>query len=127
MSAFDRGRWTTPDTVCAGCGKRARGRTPPDWLDAVTRNRETKEVEEIRAVCGQACMWTWFERETKVVDATKQEQNLLRKAGGAGGEYLESIGKFSLETLSQGEWLTFLQAVVGTYMAYRLEEDDVPF
>lgn len=46
------------------------------------------------------------------------------EAGMAGGKYLESIGKFDLRTLSQEEWLEFLQRTIGRYKA---AEDDIPF
>jgi hypothetical protein len=113
----------TPDMVCACCGKRARGPTQPHWLDMDLRNKETKELEECVAFCRTECMTTWIMKGTKtMIDPTAVELDILQSAGQAGGEYLDSIGKFNLEMLSEPEWFTFLQTIIGKY-----EDLKIPF
>jgi hypothetical protein len=120
--AFAKPKFETPDMVCRTCGKRAKGPVQPRWLDMDIRNTETGELEECAAFCRSECMTTWIMRQTHMIDPTTVELDILQCAGQAGGEYLESIGKFSLEVLSDEEWLTFLQAVIGKY-----EDMKIPF
>lgn len=122
MSVFAKAKFETPPMVCRTCGKTARGPIQPHWLDMDIRNPETKELEECAAFCRADCMTTWIGKQITMIDPTKVELDILQCAGQAGGEYLESIGKFSLETLSGDEWLTFLQAVIGKY-----EDLKIPF
>ncbi len=123
MSVFAAAKFETPDMVCSGCGKRARGPVQPDWIDIDIRNQETNALEECGAVCGHECLNKWLNKGvTKVMDATQRELDNVREAGAVGGEYLESIGKFDLSALSEDEWMTFLQAVIGTY-----NDNSIPF
>lgn len=50
-----------------------------------------------------------------MVDADAHEIAAIAAAGPLAGEYLESIGKTDLATLSEAEWLTFLEVVVTAY------------
>ena len=120
--AFSRPKFVTPDMVCACCGKRARGPTQPGWLDMDLKDKETGQLDECVAFCRLECMTTWITRRNKMVDPTLVELDVLQCAGQAGGEYLESIGKFDLSGLSGDEWLTFLQAIIGKY-----EDLKIPF
>lgn len=54
-------------------------------------------------------------RSRGVVDADAHEIAAIAAAGPLAGEYLESIGKTDLATLSEAEWLTFLEVVVTAY------------
>lgn len=47
--------------------------------------------------------------------------------GTQGGEYLESIGKSDLATLSADEWQTFLECVCKAYGTKRAELQPCPF
>jgi hypothetical protein len=123
LSVFTAAKFETPDMVCSGCGKRARGPVQPDWIDIDIRNQETNALEECGAVCGFKCLNKWLNKGVeKVVDATDRELGYVREAGEVGGQYLESINKFNLMELSEDEWLTFLQAVIGTY-----NDNSIPF
>lgn len=46
-----------------------------------------------------------------MTDWTKDENQVLLAGGSMGGEYLDSIGRTDLATLSADQWLTFLQCV----------------
>jgi hypothetical protein len=121
--AFAKQKFETPDMVCRTCGKRARGPTQPGWLDMDLRDKDTGELQECVAFCRVECMTTWISKETKaVIDPTAVELDILQSAGQAGGEYLDSIGKFNLEALSGDEWMVFLQTIIGKY-----EDLKIPF
>lgn len=45
-------------------------------------------------------------------DKTPEETASIKRAGRAGGEYLDSIGKVDLSQLTEEEWLTFIECVV---------------
>jgi hypothetical protein len=51
------------------------------------------------------------------------ENEMLLQCGNAGGEYLDSLGKSDLATMSKDEWLTFLQAIVGRLQEVRPDYD----
>ena len=51
------------------------------------------------------------------------ENEMLFECGKAGGEYLESVGKTALATLTKDEWLVFLQSVVGRLHEVRHDYD----
>lgn len=64
-----------------------------------------------------------------MIDPDPHETAALAAAGPLAGEYLESIGKTDLATLSEGEWLTFLEVVVTAYqdaLARRLDAGQHP-
>lgn len=50
-----------------------------------------------------------------MIDPTPNERAAVIEGGKAGGEYLESIGKTDLVTLTQAEWDIFVEAVVTGY------------
>lgn len=50
-----------------------------------------------------------------MIDPTKLEMDAVKYGGVMGGEYLDSIGKTDLATLSADEWESFLLCVVGGY------------
>lgn len=120
--AFARPKFVTPDMECRACGKRARGPTQPGWIDMDVRNKETGRLEECAAFCRLDCMTHFIERGTKVIDPTKPELDALVLAGEAGGQYLESLGRYDLSALSRDEWITFLSCVIGKY-----EDERIPF
>lgn len=123
MSAFEKARFVTPPMWCSACGKTARGPVQPGWIDIETRNKETDQLEECLAVCSSDCLETWINKETKTMtDPTAVELDILQIAGQAGGEYLDSLGRSDLATLSGDEWMTFIQAVIGKY-----EDLKIPF
>jgi hypothetical protein len=119
--AFGKAKFETPPMWCRACGKTATGPTPPHWIDIELRDKETGEKEYL-AVCGHQCMTTWIGKQSTMIDPTLVELDILQEAGRCGGEYLDSIGKFNLETLSEPEWMTFLQTIIGKY-----EDLKIPF
>ncbi|WP_420567738.1 DUF6511 domain-containing protein [Thalassovita sp.] len=50
-----------------------------------------------------------------MIDPTPNESEAMTVGGQEGGEYLESIGKSDLATLTETEWDRFLDAVVTGY------------
>jgi hypothetical protein len=50
-----------------------------------------------------------------MTDPTPSEQAAFVHGGEMGGEYLDSIGKTALESLSREQWLTFVEAIVTGY------------
>jgi len=50
-----------------------------------------------------------------MIDPTPNESEAMTVGGQQGGEYLESIGKTDLATLTETEWDRFLDAVVTGY------------
>jgi hypothetical protein len=50
-----------------------------------------------------------------MIDPTPNEKAAFIRGGQLGGEYLDSIGKTDLESLSPEEWLTFVEAIVTGY------------
>lgn len=50
-----------------------------------------------------------------MVDPTPEEIARMERAGKAGGEYLESIGKFDLMELTPDEYATFIRCVINEW------------
>jgi len=50
-----------------------------------------------------------------MIDPTPNEAEAMTVGGQQGGEYLESIGKSDLATLTESEWDRFIDAVVTGY------------
>lgn len=107
---------------CAACGKRHGGRVPAHWMEVDIRNTKTKALEDCLAVCSWECMTKWITKETTMTDPTKPELDALMLAGQAGGEYLESLGRYDLSALSEDEWTTFLSCVISKY-----QHEKIPF
>lgn len=54
-------------------------------------------------------------------DPNKQEQDALKNAGAMAGEYLDSIGKTDLATLTVEEWNTFIECAVTGFVEHLSE------
>lgn len=50
-----------------------------------------------------------------MIDPTPNESEAMNVGGQHGGEYLESIGKSDLATLTETEWDTFVEVIVTGY------------
>lgn len=50
-----------------------------------------------------------------MVDPDEHEIAAIQAASPMAGEYLDSIGKTDLATLTDAEWLTFLEVVITAY------------
>lgn len=58
----------------------------------------------------------------------RHSKEAAKYAGSMAGEYLESIGKFSLDTLSGDEWAEFCEIMCCNFLMKKIEfEDEVPF
>lgn len=55
------------------------------------------------------------------------ENDAILYGGKCGGEYLESINKTDLATLTPDQWLTFLQVVTINYHSKHIELQPCPF
>lgn len=64
-----------------------------------------------------------------MVDPTEAESASMIQAGIVGGEYLDHIKKTDLATLTEGEWNTFIEAVITGYVEemQRRTQDNPPF
>ncbi|GAB4119036.1 MAG: hypothetical protein Kow00104_01180 [Rhodothalassiaceae bacterium] len=51
-----------------------------------------------------------------MIDPTPNEVAAMRHAGNMGGEYLDSLRKTDLATLTEEEWRSFIEAVVSGYV-----------
>jgi hypothetical protein len=64
-------------------------------------------------------------------DATPNEKDAMQKAGNMGGEYLDSIKKTDLATLTSDEWTCFVECVCTGYTdamrELRAKDMDIPF
>lgn len=47
-----------------------------------------------------------------MVDPTANEIAAIEAGGAYGGQYLDSLGKTDLASLSEDEWLTFVESIV---------------
>jgi hypothetical protein len=70
-----------------------------------------------------------YEKGPRMIDITKTEELARDHAGTVAGEYLESVGKTDLATLTPDEWAIFLQCVIGEYQIKMVElrGDEIPF
>jgi hypothetical protein len=78
--------------------------------------------------CSMRCMNVLCWRRG-MVDPDEHETGAIVAASPMAGEYLESIGKTDLATLSEAEWLTLLEVVVTAYqdeLARRLDAERRP-
>lgn len=80
----------------------------------------------ITTLCSPECTRIFIMRPA---DFSQNEREAVLEGGGAGGEYLDKIGKTDLATLTEAEWTTFCVAVVKGYTdALRKAADDqIPF
>jgi hypothetical protein len=68
-------------------------------------------------------------REGIMIDPSEHEVAALEAASPLAGEYLESIGKTDLATMSEDEWMTLLDVVVTGFQdnLIRLKSSEAPF
>lgn len=67
------------------------------------------------------------ERDITMNDLEEYEENALTYAGQMAGEYLESINKTDLTTLTPQEWEIFIKCVGVNFLTKRAELMPVPF
>lgn len=97
---------------CAVCRREARG----FGFDP--------ELGRVHGRPGRACSMRCLDLLSEVcgmIDPTPNERAAIAHGGAMGGEYLESIGRTDLVSLSREEWLTFVEAVVTGYCDHLLD------
>jgi hypothetical protein len=101
---------------CSACRLRtARGF---GWFDPLVL------PSTILPACSMRCMNALC-RSWGMVDPDEHEIAAIAAASPMAGEYLESIGKTDLATLTEAEWLTLLEVIITAYqdeLARRLEQ-----
>ena len=50
-----------------------------------------------------------------MIDANERENELLRRAGKSGGQYLEQIDSYDLRHLTQEQWTNFIRTIIGSW------------
>lgn len=55
-----------------------------------------------------------------MTDPTVDEIKAMEAASAPAGEYLDSIGKTDLATLTYGEWMTFIEVICSAYESNRI-------
>lgn len=96
--------------LCKTCGKESRGIGVTTWDEFIRTDTY---------YCSIKC------RDFKTMtDWTIREETAIKRGGRMGGEYLESIGKFSLDTLTEEEWSTFLSCIFKEFF-YAMSDPDV--
>jgi hypothetical protein len=68
-------------------------------------------------------------RRWGVIDPDEHETAAIAAASPMAGEYLDSIGKTDLATLTDAEWLTLLEVIITAYqdeLARRLDQGRHP-
>lgn len=102
-----------PGYPCATCSRQSRGFTA------------TLGDQGFYQFCSMECLVKF----TKHNPATNDERKAALIGGNAGGEYLESIGKTDLATLTRDEWGEFCALIfTGTCAELkRLADDEIPF
>jgi len=81
-------------TACIRCGRRAR-----HFL-------ADPAVPYVQEFCSLTCV-----ERGQVVDPSEAEITAMQAASDTGGQYLDSLGKTDLATLTPDEWMTFIESV----------------
>lgn len=111
------------DRVCCVCARPATGMGfAPKGARSVSHIAWTCDDRE----CLEIARDSYSMKQTEF---SRLDHLATLDAGGAGGEYLDKIGKSDLASLTEEEWQGFLIAIVGGYRAAlkgRLR-DEAPF
>ena len=97
--------------LCDVCRREARGF---GWFDVRWPIDNKRRDRRLRHLCSLTCQ-DICHRRLGMIDPTPNEKAAFVHGGEMGGEYLDSIAKTNLETLSRDEWLTFVEAVITGY------------
>lgn len=62
-----------------------------------------------------------------MTDPTEYEVDAMDHGGRMGGEYLQSISKYDLSSMTQEEWQTFIRCVIGGYFESMAEKNEIPY
>ncbi len=97
--------------LCDVCRREARGF---GWYDVRWPIDSARPDRRLRQLCSRTCQ-DICHRRRGMIDPTPNEKAAFVHGGAMGGEYLDSIARTDLATLSPDEWLTFVEAVVTGY------------
>jgi len=97
--------------LCAVCHREPRGF---GWFNPIFTVSDKRRDQSRKHFCSRICQ-DICHRRTGMIDPTPNEMQAMSIGGQYGGEYLESIGKSDLATLTEAEWDRFLDAVVTGY------------
>ena len=98
-------------SLCAVCRRQSRGY---GWFDARYPVHSAKRDQTYVQLCSRVCQDLYHGRRG-VIDPTPNEQAAIAHGGVLAGEYLESLGKSDLASLSLEEWNAFLEVIVTGY------------
>ena len=98
-------------SLCAVCHREPRGF---GWFDAGFKVLDPRRDRTRRRLCSRICQ-DICHRRRGMIDPTPNEQAAMAAGGNAAGEYLESLGKSDLATLSPPEWRQLIEIVVTGY------------
>ena len=101
MHAADNG-------LCAVCRREARHH---GWFDPAYPALHPQRDASRRKLCSRLCQDICHGRRG-MIDPTPNEKAALANAAQMGGEYLDSLGRTDLATLSTDQWECFIEAVV---------------
>lgn len=99
------------DGLCAICRRAPRGF---GWFDPLYRVSDPRRDRSRKHLCSGACQ-DICHRRRGMIDPTPNEMAAMQAGGLLAGEYLESIGKSDLVTLTTEEWATLMEVVVTGY------------
>jgi hypothetical protein len=97
--------------LCAICHRQPRGF---GWFNPHYRLSDPRRDTSRKHLCSRTCQDICHGRKG-MIDPTPNEAEAMTVGGQMGGEYLESIGKSDLATLTETEWDRFIDAVVTGY------------
>jgi hypothetical protein len=96
--------------ICAACCREARGFGYDPLLARRLHGRAA-------VACSMQCLGI-VARANGMIDPTRNERAAMQAGGDLGGQYLDSIGKTDLSSLTPLEWRTFVEAVVTGFCDY---------
>ena len=99
------------DGLCAVCRREHRAF---GWFDPIYRVSDPRRDASTR----ELCRMRWQDichRRRGMIDPTPNDMAAMQAGGHLAGEYLESIGKSDLVTLTTEEWSTLIEVVVTGY------------
>lgn len=108
---------------CQICKRATRGF---GWYDIELPKHERK----IHWACSSGCMYMISDYKGDYEVSKEIEQSALWDGLCAGGQYLDTLGKYSIDQLSRDEYMAYGQAVLDAFSAKLREEaanNVVPF
>jgi Family of unknown function (DUF6511) len=110
--------------ICAVCPREARGfgwfepKPMPRVTVKPTKKALSAKPKPYRTfhACSMRCMDIIAAKEGKMDSPTKHEIGAMLDAADKGGEFLNNLGKTDLATMTQDEWMQFVDSVCTGYV-----------